>query len=161
MKTSCKTWPASCSAASLWLDTLLMSAHLQLTNAEFRSAMGHRLGLTHTLANSGAVQCWCARHLEPGDTSHAMTCKSLSGAMTLRHHILKGIWRRIACRAGGATSLEPVLRPLQGSQSAAIRKTGVTRGHVVGSLRCTHYGGCLNGASGCSDICECSCWRWG
>ena len=30
------------------------------------------------------------------------------------------IWCRVACRVGVATSLEPVLRPLQGSQSAAI-----------------------------------------
>lgn len=125
----------SCRAASLWLDALPMSAHLQLSDAEFRSAMRHRLGLTHTPANAGAVQCWCGRHLEPGDTSHAMTCKSLSGAMTLRHDILKGIWRRIACRAGVATSLEPVLRPLQGSQSAAIANRPESRGDILLALQ--------------------------
>jgi len=42
-----------------------------------------------------------------------MTCNTISGAMTLRHDILKGTWRRIAGRAGVATSSEPELRPLR------------------------------------------------
>ncbi|MGL4351025.1 MAG: hypothetical protein ACRCT2_10760 [Plesiomonas shigelloides] len=55
--------------------------------------------------------------------------------MTLRHDILKGIWRRIACRAGVATSLEPVLRPLQGSQSAAIANRPESRGDILLALQ--------------------------
>ena len=74
LQTLARLRSSSYRAASLWLDTLPMSAHLQLSDAEFRSAMRHRLGLTHTPANVGAVQCWCGRHSEPGDTSHAMTC---------------------------------------------------------------------------------------
>ena len=50
--------------------------------------------------------------------------------MTLRHNILKGIRCRFSCRAGVATSLEPVLRPLQGSQSTAIAKRPESRGDI-------------------------------
>ena len=46
-----------CRDASLWLDTIPMSAHLQVIDAKFASAMRHRLGLTHTPANAPAVQC--------------------------------------------------------------------------------------------------------
>ena len=84
----------ACLAASLWLDTLLMPAHLQLTVAEFVSAMRSRLGLVHT-SKRPCSQCWCGWHLEPGDASLVMTCKSLSGAIIFHHDILKEIWRYI------------------------------------------------------------------
>ena len=112
-----------------------MSAHLRLTHLEFMSAMRDRLSLTHTPANARAVRCWFGRLLELGDTSHAMTCKCLSGVMTVRHDILKGIWRCIACRAEVATSLELVLCPLQGSQSAASLNRPESRGDILLALQ--------------------------
>ena len=116
------------------LDTLPTSTSLQLTDWEFTSAMRHRLGLTNMPANAPGVQCFCGRHLKQGDTDHAMTCKSLSGAMTLRHDLTKNDWCRIARRAGIATSAEPVLRPLQGAQAALLADRQGSRGDILLAL---------------------------
>ena len=89
-----------------------------MTDGDFRSAMRHRLGLSTMPANAPGGQCYCGRRLEANTTDHAMICTSLSGAMTLRHDILKNIWCRIARRAGIATSEEPVLCPIQGATAA-------------------------------------------
>ena len=110
----------ACRAASLLLDTLLLSVNLQRMDSEFASAMRYRLGLTHTPANALDVQCWCGQHLEPGDASHMVTCTSLSGVMTVRPDIPRGIWRRIDSRARPFTCLEPLLHLLLSSQAAAI-----------------------------------------
>jgi hypothetical protein len=118
-------------AASAWIEALPTSAALRLTDLEFASSMRHRLGLSHMPANAPGVQCFCGRHMGQGNTDHAMTCKSLSGAMTLRHDNLKHIWRRIANRAGVATSAEPVLRPLRGVQAAAIANRPESRGDIL------------------------------
>jgi hypothetical protein len=118
-------------ASSAWIEALPTSAALKLTDLEFTTAMRHRLGLSHMPANAPGVQCFCGRHMGQGNTDHAMTCKSLSGAMTLRHDILKNIWRRIANRAGVATSAEPVLRPLRGVQAAAIANRPESRGDIL------------------------------
>jgi nucleotide-binding universal stress UspA family protein len=69
--------------------------------------------------------------MDHGITDHAMTCKSLSGAMTLRHDIIKDTVRRIANRAGIATSVEPELRPLRGVQTAALNNRPLSRGDVL------------------------------
>ena len=53
----------------------------------------------------------------------------------LRHNILKGISRRIACWAGVASSLELVLCPLQGSQSAAIANRLESWGDILLALQ--------------------------
>ena len=121
----------SCRAASLWLDTLPMCSALTLTSREVICAVRHRLGLTHMPANAVGVTCWCGQHMEADNPDHAMTCRSLSGAVTLRHDILKEIWRRIANRAGIATSVEPVMRPLRGSQAAAIANRPESRGDIL------------------------------
>ena len=124
----------SCRAASMWVDVLPTSRALQLTNGEFISSMRHRCGQTHMPANVPGVQCFCGRYMEPGNTDHAMTCKTLSGALTLRHEILKEIWRRIARRAGIATSVEPVLRLLRGAQAALIADREGSRGDILLAL---------------------------
>lgn len=121
----------SCRTASMWLDTLPTSHALQLSDADFGSAMRHRLGLSQMPSNAPGVQCSCNRFMQQGDLDHAMTCKSLSGVRTLRHDILKGIVRRISNRAGIASSVEPTLRTLPGSQSAAISTRPESRGDVL------------------------------
>jgi len=121
----------ACRPASLWLDALPTSSALQLSDADFVSAMRHRLGLTHMPANAPGVRCSCGRYMEPGDSDHAMTCKSLSGAMTLRHDILKETWRRIAHRAGVASTVEPALRALPGAHAAAAGARPESRGDLL------------------------------
>jgi hypothetical protein len=98
----------------MWLDALPVAPALQLSDADFVCAARHRLGIANMPANAPAVQCFCNECVQPGNLDHAMTCNTLSGANTLRHEILKGIWRRSAGRAGVATSEEPELRPLRG-----------------------------------------------
>ena len=68
-----------------------MCSALELTSWEFLCAVRHRLGLTHMPANAVGVTCWCGQHMEADNPDHAMTCRSLSGAVTLRHDILKEI----------------------------------------------------------------------
>ena len=107
------------------------SPALRLSNADFICAMRHRLGLTHMPANAPGVQCFCKTHIQPGNIDHAMTCSTLSGAMTLRHHIIKDTVRRIAQRATVASSVEPVLRPLRGAQAAALTNRQEARGDIL------------------------------
>ena len=90
--------------------------------------MRHRLGLGHMPANAPGVKCFCNRHIQPTDTDHAMTCRALSGAMTLRHDILNRIWRRIAHRTPIASSAEPVVGALPGGQAAANANRPESRG---------------------------------
>jgi hypothetical protein len=118
-------------AASAWIETLPTTAALQLTDWDFACSMRHRLGLSLMPANAPGVQCFCGRHLAQGNTDHAMTCQTLSGGMTTRHDIIKNIWRRIANRAGIATSAEPVLRPLRGVQAAALANRPESRGDIL------------------------------
>jgi hypothetical protein len=103
----------ACGPAGLWLDALPTSPALQLLDKEFVSAARHRLGSTQMPSNAPAVQCFCGVSVRPGNTDHAMVCSTISGAMTLRHDILKGTWRRIVSRGGFATSVEPRLGQLR------------------------------------------------
>ena len=120
----------ACRQSAIWLDTLPMAPALQLSNRDFICAMRHRLGITQLPANAVAHHCWCNHPLQADDTDHAMACPALSGKMTLRHDILKEIWRR-RCRAAGiATSLEPQLRLLRG-RAAAIAAHEDARGDVL------------------------------
>ena len=121
----------ACRAASIWLDTLPWSAALQLTDADFIASLRHRLGLTHAPANAPGVRCSCGRYMAPGDIDHAMTCTSLRGVMTLRHDILKSIWRRLANRAGVASSVEPTIRTLPGAQATAVANRPDSRGDIL------------------------------
>ena len=121
----------ACRQSAIWLDTLPMAPALQLSDADFICALRHRLGITQLPANAVGYTCWCDFQLQANDTDHAMACPALSGGMTLRHDILKGIWRR-RCRAAGiATSLEPQLQPLRGGRAAAIAAREDARGDVL------------------------------
>ena len=55
--------------------------------------------------------------------------------MALRNDVLKGIRHRIACGAGVATSVQPVLRPLQASQSDAIANSLESQGDILLALQ--------------------------
>ena len=121
----------ACRPASLWLDTLPTCMALQLSNNDYVSAMRLRLGLTYLPPNAPGVQCSCGRHIEACDVDHAMTCNTLKGAATLRHEILKEIWRRITRRAGIASSVEPLLHSLPGAHAAAIADRPESRGDIL------------------------------
>jgi hypothetical protein len=118
----------------MWIDALPTSPALCLSNADFICAMRHRLGLTQMPANAPGVQCFCKTHIQPGNIDHAMTCSTLSGAMTLRHDFIKDIVRRIFQRASVASSVEPVLRPLRGAQAAALTNRQEERGDILAVL---------------------------
>jgi hypothetical protein len=121
----------ACRPASLWLDVLPTSTALQLSDADFKSAMRLRLGVSQMPANAPGLQCTCGRRIQVRDKDHAMSCKALSGAMTLRHEILKGTWRRIANRAGIASSAEPAMRSLPGVQASAVANSPESRGDIL------------------------------
>ena len=121
----------ACRASSIWMDTLPLSMRLQLTDSDFIGAMRHRLGLTHMPANAPGIRCCCGQYMRAGDVDHAMTCRSQCTAMTLRHNILTEIWRRIASRAGIASSVEPTLRVLPGVQAAPIAAHSAARGDIL------------------------------
>ncbi len=123
---SCASRPAS-----IWLDTLPTAPSLCLSDSAFACGLRHRLGLSHMPCNAPGVQCFCGHSMQAGSTDHAMTCSTLSGAKTLRHDIIKDIWRRIAHRAGVTTSVEPVLRPLRGAQAAALTNRQEARGDIL------------------------------
>jgi hypothetical protein len=55
--------------------------------------------------------------------------------MTMRHDMIKTTVRRIANRAGIATSAEPVLRPIQGAPAAANANRPESRGDILLALR--------------------------
>jgi hypothetical protein len=124
----------ACRAASIWVDVLPTSFALTLNDTEFKCAMRHRLGLSHLPANAHEVQCDCGRHIQPGDHDHAMTCRKLAGTWTLRHDMLKGVWRRLGNRAGVATSEEPELEPLQRYGRAADEPGMGARGDILYAL---------------------------
>lgn len=123
-----------CRAASIWLETLPTAESLTLKNGDWIASMRLRLGLGHMPANAPGVKCSCGWRIEASDTDHHMTCKkSTSGPMTLRHDILLAIVRRIAARAGVATSAEPKLHRLHRAStgSAALRARPESRGDIL------------------------------
>ena len=123
----------ACGPASLWLTTLPLCPPYTLSNSDFQTAMRLRLGLVQMPANAPAVTCSCGRHLQPSDIDHAMTCKTMAGAMTMRHDILSGNWRRLGTRAGIASSLEPTIMALPGANGAPrVRRD--SRGDVLYAL---------------------------
>jgi hypothetical protein len=119
------------SAASAWLDALPTSHTLRLTDSDFRASARHRLGLPWMPANAPGVRCLCNLELQPHDADHAMTCKTLSGAVTLRHDIVVDIWRRIAHRAGIPSSVEPPMRALPGAHAARAGARPQSRGDIL------------------------------
>jgi hypothetical protein len=123
----------SCStrSSSAWLDTLPTSQALTLSDADFRCAMRHRLGLTQLPANAPGVKCTCGHNMQAGDIDHAMTCRSLSGGAQLRHNLVNDTWCLVSHRAGIASSKEPVLRRLRGEQAAANATRPDSRGDLL------------------------------
>jgi hypothetical protein len=120
-----------CRPAGAWLEALPTSGALTLSDTDFRSAMRHRLGMTHLPANAPGVLCACGQIMQPGDIDHAMCCKTQAGGMQLRHEILSNIWRLISHRAGIASSAEPMLRRLPGAQASANADRPDSRGDIL------------------------------
>jgi hypothetical protein len=124
----------ACRPASIWLETLPLAEPLRLTDSDFIGSMRHRLGLTQLPANAPGVRCSCGRHMQAGDTDHAMTCRSLAGIVMLRHNNLVGTWRHIISRAGVASTAEPLLRSLPGFQQSGVVAQDQTRGDILSVL---------------------------
>ena len=122
LQTLARLRSVSCRPASAFLDALPVAPTLRLSDRDFRSALQLRLGLLEVLSAAIGLTCGCKRKLCETDAEHALLCKLLSGAITLRHDILVGFWCRAASRAGIASSKEPVLRQLQRQEHAARRR---------------------------------------
>ena len=91
---------------------------MRLSDRDFRSAMQLRLGLLEVLSAAIGLTCSCKRTLCKTDAEHALVCKLLSGAFTLRHNNLS----RAASRADIASSKEPVPQQLQRQGHLARRR---------------------------------------
>ncbi len=122
LQTLARLRSVACRPASAFLDALPVAPTLRLSDRDFRSALQLRLGLLEVLSAAVGLTCGCNRKLRETDAEHALVCKLLSGAFTLRHDILVGLWCRAASRAGVASSKEPVLRQLQQQGQAARRR---------------------------------------
>ena len=132
-RTLARLHSCACGQASMWMTTLPLGPAFTLSSSDFQTAMRLRLGLMHTPANAPHTTCSCGRLLQPDDVDHAMTCKTMAGAMTMRHDILSGNWRRLGTRAGIASSLEPSIMSLPGA-NAAPRVRAASRGGVLYAL---------------------------
>ena len=119
---SCRMRPGGGRPASAFLEVLPVAPTLRLSDRDFRSALQLRLRLLEVLSAAIGLTCGCKRKLCETDAEHALLCKLLSGASTLRHDILVGFGCRAASRAGIASSKEPVLRQLQRQEHAARRR---------------------------------------
>ena len=122
----------ACTPASSWLGALPVCRAQTLSDVQFRSAARLRLGLPQGPTNAVDVRCDCGDHVKKTDIDHGLTCQKRSGTKTMRHNILQGVWRRIARRAGVATSLEPVLEPLAGGQGN--NKKPWSRGDIIWTM---------------------------
>jgi hypothetical protein len=120
-----------CRPAGAWIEALPVSGALTLSDGDFRSAMRHRLGLTHLPANAPGVRCTCGRVMQAGDTDHAMSCSSQAGGMQLRHEIIANAWRLISHCSGTAVASEPMLRELPGAQAGANAERPDSRGDLL------------------------------
>jgi hypothetical protein len=124
----------ACRAATIYLDTLPSCPAFRLGDADFRAALRHQLGVPHLPANAVDVECECRQPLRADDPHHAMTCSKLCGVMTLRHNLFVESVRRIAHRAGVASSVEPPLRHLPGARAARAAATPQARGDILLAL---------------------------
>jgi hypothetical protein len=103
----------ACQASAAWLTALPIAPALGLKDAEFRTAMQHRLGMSPLPHNMVGIRCACAAVPSADNSDHAMTCTCVKGKATMRHDILKGI-----C-AGPSTVQE--LRPRWSRHCAGCR----------------------------------------
>lgn len=122
----------ACRASAIWADTLPTKPAYELNDWEFRSAMLHRLGVNHMPANALGAECWCGHHLQKRDSDHPHTCRKQSGSWTLRHNLVLDEVRRSAHSSGIANSVEPVLRPLQGTSATSLERG--SRGDILLAL---------------------------
>ena len=118
---------AACGPASAWLTALPMTPTLRLSNAEFRAAGRHLLGLG-VASPVDLPPCPCTA----GDSTtpdHALSCNHNAGEAIVRHDLWASAWRHVIRRAGCATSAEPPYNSLAapGAQGAA----GLHRGDIL------------------------------
>lgn len=115
---------ASTGTSSGWLTALPVWSALRLTNAEFRMAARHRLGLgVPSLIDVPPCTCSAGDSTTP---DHALSCKHNAGKAIVRHDIWASAWRHAIRRAGCASSAEPLYSSLAapGAQGAATQRRG-------------------------------------
>jgi hypothetical protein len=103
----CRMLSLRCRHAGAFLDTVPVSPHLQLSDADFISGCQFRLGATGTNPHIPALTCYCGMHIQGSDVDHAMCCNKLSGARSRRHDLWKAALSRLTSRAGVSTRMEP------------------------------------------------------
>lgn len=101
----CRRWPA----IAKWVGTPLFALASAHTSSRVHETQHARrpVNSAFTLLASSVLRRLLGRW------EAVVRTPTMSGAMTPRHDILKGCWRRIAGLAGVATSEEPRLGPLR------------------------------------------------
>jgi hypothetical protein len=114
----------SCSAcaSSAALDALPTGPTMVLSDSDATSMLRFGLGLMTLPTTALGMPCACGRRLLASEADHALTCKSLNGAVTVRHDNPNKIVCRAARRAGVASSVEPQLRQLKLAAEQAGRR---------------------------------------
>ena len=122
---------AACGHSARYLEALPTGPNLQLTDAQFKSAVRFRLGLNPAPPTQRRCPCWCGADLSRASPDHAQVCAKLPLQRTTRHNLLQRAWRRIASRAGVASSIEPTDRHLDAEAAQPGSKGYGNRGDIL------------------------------
>ena len=112
---------------------------MRLSDRDFCSALQLRLGTPEMLSATTGLTCGCKRRLCETDAEHALACKLLSGAYTLRYDVFARFRRCRALRAGVASSKASALRQPQ-RQGYAARRLARGAGQRSDALLVLHEG---------------------
>ena len=113
--------------ASAWLLATPGST-TTLGDTAFVTGGRHRLGLG-VPTTVPPPPCLCGAG-EAASPDHAMSCKSVAKMTLMRHDDMASVVRRVVCRAGCASSMEPPIRHLRAS-ARQLRDEGLHRGDIL------------------------------
>mgnify|MGYP001787467346 CR=1 FL=1 len=110
---------AAAASASAWI-LATPGPTTRLGDNTFVVCGRHRLGLgAPTTVSPRPCLCGAGNAATP---DHAMVCKSVAKMTQLRHDIVASAVRRVVCRAGLASSMEPTYRHLRNRGAAGQRR---------------------------------------
>jgi uncharacterized membrane protein len=69
----------ACQASAAWLTAMSTVLALELKDAEFHTAMQHRLCISQMPSNAVGLRCQCRAATSASNGGHAMTCSSIQG----------------------------------------------------------------------------------
>ena len=116
-KAAARVRSAAGAPASAWLAST-PGPTTRLGDATYVVCGRHRLGLgLPTAVPLRPCPCGAGNAASP---DHAMVCKSVAKMTQLRHDIVASAVRRVVCRAGCASSMEPSYRHLRSQQARAV-----------------------------------------